>query len=71
MKLALLKTTVDVVLAIPKTYGDAGGMLSAAHALEKKANQQSFPKLLWDIKFLARQGISLLGDVKEKDRNFL
>lgn len=63
------KTAVDVVVTIPKT-GDVGGMLSAAHALEKKANQYLF-KLIQNIKFLARQGIALRGDGDEKKSNFL
>ena len=61
------KTAVDVVLTIPKTFGDVGCMLSAAHALEKKANQQYLLKLLQNVKFLARQGIALCGDGDEKD----
>ena len=65
------KTAVDVVVTIPKTCGDVGGMLSAAHALEKKANQQYLFKLIQNIKFLARQGIALRGDGDEKDSNFL
>ena len=39
------KTAVDVVVTVPKTC-DVGGMLSAAHALEKKANQQYLFKLI-------------------------
>ena len=46
-------------------------MLSAAHALETRANQQYLLKLIQNIQFLARLGIAFRGDGDEKDSNFL
>ena len=65
------KAAVDVVVAIPRICGDVGSMLSAAYVLEKRANQQYLFKLIQNVQFLARQGITFRWNGDEKDSNFL
>lgn len=48
MNMKLVLFTIDVGVTIPKTCGD-GGMLSAVHTLEKKANQQYLFKLIQKV----------------------
>ena len=60
-----------MVVTIPKSCADVGGMLSSARALEKKANEQYILKVIQNKQFLARQGIAFRGDGDEKDSNFM
>ena len=64
---------ITITVTIPKTCVDVGGMLSAAHALEKKKKKKKNKPLfkLIQKKFLARQGIAFCGDGDEKDSNIL
>lgn len=50
---------------------DIGEMLSKQYASEKRANREYLLKLLSFVRFLARQGIPLRGDMDETDSNFI
>ncbi len=45
-------------------------MLSKQYATEKRVNREHLLKLLSSIRFLARQGLPLGGDMDETDSNF-
>ena len=45
-------------------------MLSTSHASEKAVNRQCLMKIAENIRFLARQGLSLCGDGTEDNSNF-
>ena len=45
-------------------------MLSKQYATEKRVNREYLLKILSSIRFLARQGLPLRGDMNETDSNF-
>ena len=49
---------------------DIGEMLSKQYATEKRANREYLLKILSSIRFVARQGLPLRGDMNETDSNF-
>ena len=64
------KLAVEVVVTLPRTHKDIGEMLSTTHASEKAVNRQCLMKIAQNIRFLARQGLSLRGDGTEDNSNF-
>ena len=50
---------------------DVGEMLSREHAHEKSENRQCLLRILSNIRFLSRQGLSFRGDGDEIDSNFI
>ena len=52
----------------PRSCGDVDEMLSSQHSHQKK-NQECLLKIISNLKFLARQGLPLLGDC-DTDSNF-
>ena len=69
-KSATHKRAVEVVVTLSQTHRDIGEMLSTSHASEKAVNRQCMMKIAQNIKFLARQGLSLRGDGTEDNSNF-
>ena len=65
------KTSVEVVITLPKTTSDVGEMLSSALAARKRTNREYLIKVAQNVRFLARQGIPLRGDGDEGDSNFM
>jgi hypothetical protein len=65
------KTAVDLVITLPKTTGDIGELLSAAHAAEKESNRKCLATIAQCIQFLARQALALRGDGDESDSNLM
>ncbi|XP_072023399.1 zinc finger MYM-type protein 1-like [Amphiura filiformis] len=59
------------VVTLPQTTSDIGETLSHKHATEKEANRQCFLKLLSNLRFLARQALSMRGDGNEDNSNFI
>jgi len=49
---------------------DIAGLLSTQHVHEKEQNHNYFFKILSSIRYLAQQGLPLLGDGRDKDLNF-
>ena len=49
---------------------DIGEMLSKQYATEKRANREYLLKILSSVRFLARQGLPLRGDMDETNSNF-
>ena len=48
-------------------HTNVGELLSVQHASEKKLNREYLLKIFSNIRYLARQGISLRADSDEKD----
>ena len=69
-KFATLKRAVEVVVTLSQTHRDIGEMLSTSHASEKAVNRQCLMKIAENIRFLARQGLSLRGEGTEDNSNF-
>jgi len=69
-KSATHKRAVEVVVTLSQTHRDIGEMLSTSHASEKAVNRQCMMKVAQNIRFLARQGLSLRGDGTEDNSNF-
>ena len=65
------KNAVEVVITLPRTTGNVGGMLSSTLAIQKRTNRLYILKVAQSIKFLARQGIPLCGDGNKRDSNFM
>ena len=61
---------VEVMVTLPVTTRDIGEQLSSQHAREKEQNWQMLLKIISCVRFLTRQGLSLLGDGDEKKNNF-
>ena len=55
-------------IVLPEACSDIGEMLSSQHAQQKTQNRDCFLEIVSNLKFLARQGIALRGDV---DSNFI
>ena len=64
------KRAVEVVVTLSQTHRDVGELLSTSHASEKAMNRQCLMKIAQNIRFLARQGLSLRGDGAEDNSNF-
>ena len=64
-KSATHKLAVEVVITLSQTHKDIGEILSTSHASEKAVNRQCLTKIAQNIRFLARQGLSLHGDGTE------
>jgi len=69
-KSATHKRAVESVITIPQTTRDVGELLSSVHAAEKCTNQQCLVTIAENVRFLARKGIALRGDVDEDNSNF-
>ena len=61
------KTSVEIVITLPKTTCDLGEMLSSTLAIQKRTNRDYILKVAQNVRFLARQGILLRGDGGEAD----
>ena len=59
------------VRALAKQTGDVGERLSTEHEQQKAENRAMFRRILQNVRFLARQGLSLRGHGDEKDSNFM
>ena len=55
---------------LPKQTGDVGEKLSTEHAQQKAENRAMFRRILQNVRFLARQGLSLRGHGDGADSNF-
>ena len=53
------------MVTLPESTKDVGELLSLTHSQEKLANRQYLLKVIQNIRFLARQGITLGGDGDE------
>ena len=62
------RTSVEVVITLPKTTCDVGEMLSSTLAIQKRTNREYLLKVAQNVRFLARQGIPLHGDGDEACR---
>ena len=69
-KSATHKRAVEVVVTLSQTHRDIGEILSTSHASEKAVNRRCLMKIAENIRFLARQGLSLHGDGTEDNSNF-
>ena len=63
------KEALQVTL-LPTTCSDIGDMLNKQHADIKKLNRECLLKILYNLQFLARQGIAIRGDNDEVDSNY-
>ena len=59
---AMHKTAVDAVVTVPRTCGNVGAMLSAAHASAKRKNHEYVLQVFQIVCFWSRQGIALRGN---------
>ena len=53
---------MERAITLPKVTKDIGELLSEAHSKEKRDNRECLLKILSSVRFLARQGLALLGD---------
>ena len=60
---------MERAITLPKVTKDIGELLSEAHSKEKRDNRECLLKILSSVRFLARQGLALLGDGDESDSN--
>lgn len=58
-------------VVLPRACPDVDEMLSSQHSQQKKENRDCLLKILLNLKFLARQGISLHGNGGDEDSNFM
>ena len=65
------KAAVEYMVTLPATTSDIGYLLSSNYASQKQANREYLLKVIQNVKFLARQGLSLRGDGDIKDSNFM
>ena len=61
----------EALIVLPKQTCDVGELLSREHQEEKATNRRMLLKVLQNIRFLARQGLSLRGDHGDADSNFI
>ena len=65
------REAIEVIITLPATTAHIGVQLSQQHASEMENSHKMLVKILSCIKFLARQGLALRGDLDENDGNFL
>ena len=65
------EATEAVVLLPKQVLGDVGELLSLAHQEDKANNRRMLLKVLRSIRFLARQGLPLMGGGGDSESNFL
>ena len=58
------------MVGVPSCYNDIAEHLSQQHSSDKRNNRQCLLKILSNLRFLSRQGISLRGDDQELNSNF-
>ena len=68
---AARKTALQLVIDMPYSYADVGEMLSSEYTQERRINRQCLLKILWNVAFLARQGLAFRGDGDEINSNFV
>ena len=56
---------------LPATTRDVGEMKSSQLAREPEERRENVIKLLWNARFLSRQGLGFRGDGDESDSNFV
>ena len=61
---------VQGLYVVPKTTRDVGESLSTLHTKQKRDNRHCFLTIVWNLQFLARQGLALKGDGDEQNSNF-
>ena len=61
---------MEVMVGVPSCYNDIAEHLSQQHSSDKRNNRQCLLKILSNLRFLSRQGISLRGDDQELNSNF-
>jgi len=64
------KEANKVLFILPKQTKDIGEQLDPSYANRKPGNRKIFLAILENTKFLARQGLPLLGDGDESNSNF-
>ena len=64
------KEAVQAMIVRPQTVRDVGEQLSEIHASDKMENRKMLLKILQNLRFLARQCISVRGDNDETESNF-
>lgn len=58
-------------VVLPEVTKDVGEMLSQSHANEKEDSRECLLKTLPGVKYLARQGLALMGDGNECNSNYV
>ena len=67
------REAVEIIITVPATttHIHVGVLLSRQHAIEMERNRRMLPKILACIKFLAQQGLALLGHDHDSDSNLI
>ena len=65
------REAVEVLVTLSASTRDISETLSQQHAKEKEGHRKILPKIISNIKFLARQGLALRSDGSESESNFL
>ena len=60
------KEANEAISLLPKQVGDIGEMLSKNHSDQKAANKEVFLRILQNLRFLTRQGLTLRGTHSEE-----
>ncbi len=59
------KVALEILVSLPKTTPNIGGMLSSSLAVDREQNRSCLLKILHGLKYLARQGCAIRGDLGE------
>jgi hypothetical protein len=65
------REAVSGIQDLPKHVRDLGGLLNAQHGKEKALNRDIFRRVLQNVRFLARQGLTLRGHGDGAESNFI
>ena len=65
------KEAVERLLTLPANTRDVGEQLSAEHEEKKATNRKNLVKVRSNLRFLARQGLSMRGHEDENDSNII
>ncbi len=60
-KVSVTKKLTEMIVTIPKTVGNIGGMLSNIHSQTQQENRRVLLKILEMVRYLGRQGIAFRG----------
>ncbi len=69
-KVSVTKKLTEMIVTIPKTVGNIGGMLSNIHSQTQQENRRVLLKILEMVRYLGRQGIAFRGH-DELESNFI
>ena len=65
------KEAVERLLTLPANTRDVGEHFSAEQVEEKATNRKNLLKVMSNLRFLARQGLSMRGHKDKNDSNFI